>query len=67
VALDDALAKLRRTRNAEWPYPQWAASVGNAGVSAGVTMLFTASPKIIAVTSLARLVTDQLLRWLQVP
>jgi uncharacterized membrane protein YjjP (DUF1212 family) len=42
-------------------YPQWAAMIGNAGVSAGAAMLFTTSWKIILATFLTGLIVDRML------
>jgi uncharacterized membrane protein YjjP (DUF1212 family) len=61
LLLEPAVRRCRRLREAPLPYPQWMSTVGNAGVAAGVTLLFTTSWKIVLITFLTGCLVDRLL------
>lgn len=61
LPIDQAITTFERIRSAEHPYPRWVATVGNAGVGAGVSLLFTTSWKIILITFLAGCLLDRML------
>jgi uncharacterized membrane protein YjjP (DUF1212 family) len=61
LPVDRAWAVFERIRAAPHPYPVWVAMAGNAGVSAGVSLLFTTSWKIVLTTFLTGCVVDRLL------
>ena len=45
-------------------YPEWVATAGNAGVGAGVVLLFTTSWQVIVVTFVMGCLVDRTLAWL---
>jgi uncharacterized membrane protein YjjP (DUF1212 family) len=61
LPIGEATRALDRIQEAPHRYPQWVAMIGNAGVSAGVSLLFTTSWKIILATFLTGLIVDRLL------
>jgi uncharacterized membrane protein YjjP (DUF1212 family) len=65
LPIEGAIAKFDRIIAAPHPYPQWLSTAGNAGVGAGVSLLFTTSWKIVLITFLTGCVVDRLLALLQ--
>jgi uncharacterized membrane protein YjjP (DUF1212 family) len=61
LPIGEATKALDRIQEAPHRYPQWVAMIGNAGVSAAVSLLFTTSWKIILATFLTGLIVDRLL------
>lgn len=60
-----AVATFERIRRAPHPHPQWLATAGNAGVGAGVSLVFTTSWKIVLITFVTGCVVDRLLAGLE--
>jgi uncharacterized membrane protein YjjP (DUF1212 family) len=65
LSIEDAVAAFDRIRTAPHPYPVWLATAGNAGVAAGVALLFSTSWKIVLVTFLVGCLIDRLLTALE--
>jgi uncharacterized membrane protein YjjP (DUF1212 family) len=65
LTIEDAIARFERINAAPPPYPQWLSTAGNAGVGAGVSLLFTTSWKIVLITFLAGCLVDRLLALLE--
>ena len=65
MPLADALTVFERIWTASHPYPGWVAAAGNAGVGAGVVLLFTTSWKVIVLTFLMGFGIDRMLAWLR--
>lgn len=65
LSVEDAIATFERIDAAPHPYPQWLSTAGNAGVGAGVALLFTTSWKIVVITFLTGCVVDRLLALLE--
>jgi uncharacterized membrane protein YjjP (DUF1212 family) len=65
LTIEDAVARFERINAAPPPYPQWLSTAGNAGVGAGVSLLFTTSWKIVLITFLAGCLVDRLLALLE--
>jgi uncharacterized membrane protein YjjP (DUF1212 family) len=63
LPLEDAINGLKRIRDAPRLYSEWVASVGNAAIAPGVTLLFTVSWLILVITFLAGFAVDRLLAW----
>jgi uncharacterized membrane protein YjjP (DUF1212 family) len=61
LPIGEATKALDRIQEAPHRYPQWVAMIGNAGVSAAVSLLFTTSWKIILATFLTGLIVDRML------
>ncbi len=59
LPISEALDAFQRIRSADHPYPAWVAVIGNAGVAAGVSLLFTTSWKIVLITFLTGCVVDR--------
>ena len=64
LPLDEAVATFEGTRTAPHRYPQWVSTAGNAGVGAGVSLVFTTSWKIVLITFLTGCLIDRALRLL---
>jgi len=65
LPIGEAARALDRIEEAPHRYPRWVAMIGNAGVSAGVSLLFTTSWKIILATFFTGLIVDRLLAALE--
>jgi uncharacterized membrane protein YjjP (DUF1212 family) len=61
LPIDEALKAFQGIRSAAHPYPAWVAIIGNAGVAAGISLLFTTSWKIILITFLTGCLVDRAL------
>lgn len=59
----DAAAALETIRSSRHPYPRVVATLGQAGLTASASLLFTTNWKILALTFATGLVTSTLLRW----
>ncbi len=64
LPLAEAIVVFDRVWVASHPYPAWVATAGNAGVGAGVVLLFTTSWKVIVVTFVMGCLIDRMLNWL---
>jgi len=65
LPIGEAARALDRIEEAPRRYPRWVPMIGNAGVSAGVSLLFTTSWKIILATFFTGLIVDRLLAALE--
>jgi uncharacterized membrane protein YjjP (DUF1212 family) len=63
LPLEDAINDLERIRNAPRLYSGWVASVGNAAIAPGVTLLFTVSWQILVITFLTGFAVDRFVVW----
>ena len=63
LPLEDAINDLEKIRDAPRLYSGWVASAGNAAIAPGVTLLFTVSWQILAITFLTGFAVDRLLLW----
>ena len=64
LPIDDAVAAFDEIRDSPRRYPWWVSMVGNAGVSAGVALLFTTSIRIVLITFVVGCLIDRLIAWL---
>jgi uncharacterized membrane protein YjjP (DUF1212 family) len=64
LPVDEAATALESIRSAPHPYPRFVATLGNAGVAAAASLLFTTNWKIILLTLLTGCVVDLMLGWL---
>ncbi len=65
MPLRDAEQKYEQIIESEKKYPAWLKTLGNAGVAAGVTLLFTSSPLIVAITFVIGCIIDKLIHILE--
>ena len=65
LSVEEAVATFERIRTAPHPYPQWVSTAGNAGVGAGVSLVFTTSWKIVLITFVTGCVVDRLIALLE--
>jgi uncharacterized membrane protein YjjP (DUF1212 family) len=63
VPLEDAINDLERIRKAPRLYSGWVASVGNAAIAPGVTLLFTVSWQILVISFLTGFAVDRFVVW----
>ena len=63
LPLDEAISDLERIRHAPRLYSGWVASIGNAAIAPGVTLLFTVSWQILVITFITGFAVDRLLLW----
>jgi uncharacterized membrane protein YjjP (DUF1212 family) len=63
LPLKDAINDLERIRRKGHPYSEWVAAAGNAAIAPGVTLLFTISWQILAITFITGFAVDRLLAW----
>jgi uncharacterized membrane protein YjjP (DUF1212 family) len=64
LPIDDAVAEFDEIRASPRRYPWWLSMAGNAGVSAGIALLFTTSARIVVITFLVGCLVDRLIAWL---
>ena len=65
LPIDAAVAALNEIRDSPRRYPWWVSMCGNAGVSAGVALLFTTSLRIVVLTFVVGCLVDRLVAWME--
>ncbi len=64
LPIEAAVEAFDEIRDSPRRYPWWVSMIGNAGVSAGVALLFTTSVRIVVLTFVVGCLTDRLVAWL---